>query len=477
MGKTTSQLRQLWNEFECKGSEMVLIPFGPDRIRVAPPTADAWEALSSVMLFHGYEIRTLDTDSYNCRRITGGAGRSLHSFGIALDVNWTTNPFLDHAGKRKVRFSDKSTQDERARDVRLGDADTDMTPEMIADIEAIKTNDGIPIFEWGGSWSTRKDCMHFELDLSPGELSKGIDYATVRGWLETEPVFVNIEPADDLLEAPALGTSNLHVVIARSGLRLRTSPSETADIIQTVPADTTVNVLSREGHWALIDLHGDQRADGFMFGSFLRPISEAIAAPSSPQVALSTSDITGLVTPELVKGMFPVTRMVNIETNLPHVLTGLRAKGLVDRDAVLMALATIRAETEGFVPISEGRSRYNTRRTPFDLYEGRADLGNTTPGDGPRFKGRGYVQLTGRHNYTKIGPLVGANLVANPELANDPSIAGLILAQFLKNVESRIRSALRQGDLRKARKAVNGGSHGLERFTDAFRRGERLLPA
>src|SRR5262245_10251609 len=138
MPKSTTQLRQLWGQFECAEASMVLIPFGPDKIRVAPPTAEAWEALAAVMLHHGYHIRTRDTDSYNCRAITGGTGRSLHSFGIALDVNWTTNPFLDHPGNRKVRFSQKPTQDERAMDVRLGLADTDMTPEMIADVEAIK---------------------------------------------------------------------------------------------------------------------------------------------------------------------------------------------------------------------------------------------------------------------------------------------------------------------------------------------------
>jgi predicted chitinase len=179
----------------------------------------------------------------------------------------------------------------------------------------------------------------------------------------------------------------------------------------------------------------------------------------------------------LVATLFPATRKTNIAANLPFVLNGLRSRSLVDRAMVLMALGTIRAETEGFVPIDEGRSRFNTRVTPFDRYEGRADLGNNQPGDGPKFKGRGYVQLTGRHNYTTIGPQVGANLVANPELANDPTIAGLILAQFLKSKETAIRSALANRNLELARKLVNGGRHGLDRFVDAFKRGERALPS
>ena len=123
MPEATAKLRKLWARFECYESKMVVIPFGPDKIRVVPPTAPAWEALAAVLQHHGYEIRTKDTDSYNCRSIKGTAERSLHSYGVALDVNWDTNPFIDHAGNRKVRCSLKSTQTERAEDVRFGLAD------------------------------------------------------------------------------------------------------------------------------------------------------------------------------------------------------------------------------------------------------------------------------------------------------------------------------------------------------------------
>lgn len=465
MSKSTSQLRTLWKEFECGEALMVTIPFGPDRIRVAPPTAAAWGALAAVMSHHDYVIRPLDTDSYNCRDITGGSGKSLHSYGIALDINWTTNPFVDHGNNRKVRFSDGPTQDERANDVRMGLADTDMTPAMIADVEAIKTLAGVPIFEWGGSWSKRKDCMHFELDLSPDELAAGVDFGTVAGWHSQGASTISPPP-----QATRATMPDPHEVIARSGLRLRTGPSEDSEIVRTVPQGAIVNVIRREGQWALADLEGDGRADGFMFLSFLQPVPGGNAPVSTRR------DILNALTIGAVSAMFPVTRTSNIESNLPFVVSGLRAKSLGDRDMVLMALATIRAETEGFVPISEGRSRFNTANEPFDLYEGRADLGNTQPGDGARFKGRGYVQLTGRDNYTRVGSQIGVDLISDSERANDPSTAGLILAQFLKNTERRIREALASDNLREARRAVNGGQHGLDRFTDAFERGRRSLP-
>src|SRR5499426_2810735 len=180
MAQSTSEQRVAWKAYECETDKMLTIPFGPDRIRVAPPTVDAWRALEAVLQSHDYQIRPSDTDSYNCRQITGGTGRSLHSFGIALDVDWTTNPYRQTPDKRKVRFSDKPTQAERAIDVKEHRADTDMTPQMIDDVLAITTRTGKRVFEWGGNWTTVKDPMHFELDVTPADLEGGIDWTSVK---------------------------------------------------------------------------------------------------------------------------------------------------------------------------------------------------------------------------------------------------------------------------------------------------------
>lgn len=98
---------------------------------------------------------------------------------------------------------------------------------------------------------------------------------------------------------------------------------------------------------------------------------------------------------------------------------------------VCAALGTIRAETEGFVPISEFKSRFNTLPggAPFAVYDNpKNHLGNRQPGDGERFKGRAFVQLTGRANYERYGQTIGIELAANAELANAPEVAALLLA-------------------------------------------------
>jgi peptidoglycan L-alanyl-D-glutamate endopeptidase CwlK len=177
--------------------------------------------------------------------------------------------------------------------------------------------------------------------------------------------------------------------------------------------------------------------------------------------------------------MFPATRLDNIKANLPYVLMAMKEAGLVAVPVVLAALATIRAETEGFVPIDEGLSRFNTSPGghAFDLYDHRADLGNRGPTDGADFKGRGFVQLTGRANYQRFGAIIGIDLVRNPDQANDTETAARLLAAFVAAKEMIIKEALLHDDLRAARRAVNGGSHGLDRFSDAYRIGQSLLAA
>jgi peptidoglycan L-alanyl-D-glutamate endopeptidase CwlK len=206
---------------------------------------------------------------------------------------------------------------------------------------------------------------------------------------------------------------------------------------------------------------------------------DGVAGPNTI-AALKMPSITSNITVDMVSEMFPGTPKVNIQFHLPFVLKAALDAALADKSMVLMALGTIRAETASFLPIDEGISQYNTSTggRPFDLYDSLASLGNRGTPDGASFKGRGFVQLTGRANYTQFSNVLGmgTQLVDNPDLANDPDIAARLLAAFLGAKQDRIRQALQDNDLATARKLVNGGSHGLPDFTDAFQRGQGLMP-
>ena len=213
------------------------------------------------------------------------------------------------------------------------------------------------------------------------------------------------------------------------------------------------------------------------------PSIEIRQTPSLPAAfpnQTPTSVQPGLVSVDLVSKMFPFTPVQNIRSHLPVVLEALVKPQLTDKPMVLMALATIRAEAESFEPISEGQSILNTSPGghPFDLYDNRRDLGNQGPPDGARFRGRGFIQLTGRANYQEHGRAIGLGdqLVMSPDLACDPRIAAELLASFLKRRETAIKAALLNGNLSTARRLVNGGANGLDRFIGAFQIGQSSLP-
>jgi peptidoglycan L-alanyl-D-glutamate endopeptidase CwlK len=220
-----------------------------------------------------------------------------------------------------------------------------------------------------------------------------------------------------------------------------------------------------------------QRARGLLADGICGPETWAALEPGSAPP--SRPDHAGALSVDLVAEIFPFTARGAIRLHLPPVVLALREFGLVEKPMVLAALATIRAESEGFLPIDEAISRFNTSPggSTFDLYDHRRDLGNESPPDGRLYRGRGFVQLTGRDNYRRVGEVLGlgTRLLREPDLATEPVTAGRVLAAFLAARRLPLKEALLEGDLRRARRLVNGGSHGLDRFVDAWRRGERLL--
>ena len=101
-------------------------------------------------------------------------------------------------------------------------------------------------------------------------------------------------------------------------------------------------------------------------------------------------------------------------------------------------------------------------------YEGRGDLGNTQPGDGKRYKGRGYIQLTGRANYRTFGRALGLDLEGNPTLALQPAVASKVALKYWKDrVRPRVSNFCNTRD---ATYYINGGSNGLSDRESYFRK-------
>ena len=106
-----------------------------------------------------------------------------------------------------------------------------------------------------------------------------------------------------------------------------------------------------------------------------------------------------------------------------------------------------------------GGFRYMEEIASGQAYEGRADLGNTQPGDGKRYKGRGPIQLTGRANYRSYGRRVGIDIEAHPEVVALPSF-GLLVACMYWETRS-INGLADADDVEAVTRKINGGVNGL----------------
>jgi peptidoglycan hydrolase-like protein with peptidoglycan-binding domain len=160
-------------------------------------------------------------------------------------------------------------------------------------------------------------------------------------------------------------------------------------------------------------------------------------------------------------------KVANVRRYWPPLKSALSEQGLTDDASTIAALATVATEVPDFAPINEyGGASYFRR-----MYEGRKDLGNTRAGDGVRYHGRGFIQLTGRSNYRGYGQKLGVPLEQQPDLALDPSVAARVLASYMK--DHGIGGLAARGDWQGVRRAVNGGLNGWERFSACVQKLER----
>ena len=139
----------------------------------------------------------------------------------------------------------------------------------------------------------------------------------------------------------------------------------------------------------------------------------------------------------------------------------------VDRQA--MFLAQVIHESGGFRWMTElGGKEY------FEMYEGRRDLGNVEEGDGYRFRGRGWIQLTGRANYARAAEALGIDLVADPSLAaTNHTVAARIAAWFWRTHD--LNPIADQQDVKRVTKRINGGYTGLSSRLAQYRRCLQVL--
>lgn len=145
----------------CIGGDIVSCQWYPgltkNQIKIHDGTQKLWQALGAVMLAYNYRVPTSYVGAYACRNITGGNTKSMHSWPLAMDINAKTNPFLRTPTRRTIKWG----------------IETDMPAAMVREIEMI-TASGIQAFYWLGRARSIKDAMHYQVQVTLGEIQGGV---------------------------------------------------------------------------------------------------------------------------------------------------------------------------------------------------------------------------------------------------------------------------------------------------------------
>ena len=141
-----------WKHALGNTEDLVIINFnGTGRAQINKEVLPAFTLLNMCLVEDDYITQRKTTGGFNYRKIANSDRYSCHAYGLAVDINWQLNP-VTRDGSIKTNFSEST----------------------INKILNIKTQEGLPIFRWGGNYNSYKDPMHFEIYVTPAELNKGV---------------------------------------------------------------------------------------------------------------------------------------------------------------------------------------------------------------------------------------------------------------------------------------------------------------
>src|SRR5687767_12580681 len=170
-----------------------------------------------------------------------------------------------------------------------------------------------------------------------------------------------------------------------------------------------------------------------------------------------------MLTPEQLLSIMPGITVARRDAVLPFLQAAMTEFAIDTPARAAAFLAQLAHESGQFRFMEEiwGPTPAQRRYEPVSTLA--ANLGNTEPGDGKRFKGRGPIQITGRANYRRFGDLLGTDLVADPARAALPELAFRIAGLFWwKKGLNELADRATHEAFREITRRINGGFNGLE---------------
>jgi putative chitinase len=168
------------------------------------------------------------------------------------------------------------------------------------------------------------------------------------------------------------------------------------------------------------------------------------------------------ITKEQLRYVYPDAPEARIDIYLPFLNKVINQYEINTVQRLRMFLAQVGHES--------AQLRYTEEIASGVAYEGRLNLGNTQPGDGVRYKGRGLIQLTGRSNYSQCGLALDLPLLEQPELLAQYSPATESAGWFWQN--RNLNALCDMGKFEELTKRINGGMNG---YPNRYRLYQRAL--
>jgi putative chitinase len=262
-----------------------------------------------------------------------------------------------------------------------------------------------------------------------------------------------------------------------------TAPSEQAPrggSYTVQPGDTLSGIAARHG--STVDAIA--RANGISNPNFIQVGQQlsipgagggapAPSTPSQPGPVSGPGPVTGPSEPgtaggvsvQQLRAIMPNLSEARANELMPHLNRAMQEAGINTPRRQAAFLAQLAHES--------GEFRWMEEIASGAAYEGRGDLGNTQPGDGMRFKGRGPIQLTGRANYAAASQALGIDLVNNPTRAADPDVGFRTAAWYWNN--RNLNSYADAGNFDAITYRVNGGYNGKAERDAYYNRALQVL--
>ncbi len=296
---------------------------------------------------------------------------------------------------------------------------------------------------WGGNWDSFKDTPHFERRESAG--SREPTALTGPRSTTADTMISSVRRGDGLiLTAVGMHCPNTHDDVKTVQRLLNFSADKGVFKIEE-------GTLKPDGAFGTKTLNAIMAFQRIVNGE---PAPSGRVDPASPTMTLLCSVLPNDIDSTLLTLAYLHAAEQDVEqlsAGIQQVLTNRNIDTPLRRAHFLAQIGHESGELHFRAEIANG-----------EAYEGRIDLGNSTPGDGRRFKGRGLIQLTGRANYAEYGRELGreADLLQTPELVETDidlciDVAGWFWAK------RGLNALADTDDLTAVTKRINGGLNGL----------------